>query len=208
MRREPVLVLILLVVAGAALAVQPQRPVEGEGSNFHLFAGIEHLKLDLDPRGSEEFVTAGLDPTVDTASAVLGVGWVFAAPLRLDLAVGACEAELDRPEVDGYVVRALADLHVALLENRLTAVEATATVGAFGLAYDGLPEAEFIGGYEAGFGLTARVAFLGPLGLEAGYRFMVGRFARTTIELPDEAAISVHPTTRSQVFRLLLHIDL
>ena len=69
-RRASWLVLILLMVAGTALAVQPRRPVEGRGSNFHLFAGVETLDLDLDPRGSEEFVAAGLDPTMDRASAV------------------------------------------------------------------------------------------------------------------------------------------
>jgi len=194
--------------AGAAGAAAPERPTAGHGSSFYLFAGAEALDLRLDPRGSAEFVAAGLDPHVARTSVLVGAGWAFARPLRLDLSVGGWEADIDRPDVDCIVARVVADLHVALAESRAAALEVMVSVGTPVLVYEGLPEEEDLIGVEGGFGLSGRVSVAGPVGLLVGYRWQTARFSRATLELPDGTEIRVHPTAQLETVRVVVTIDL
>jgi len=200
--------LVSLALVGSAEAVKPERPPEGKGSNFYLMAGTETLDYHLDPRGSDEFVEAGLDPTLKNAGAVIGLGWVFHHPLRLGFLAGGWQAQVDREGVDCYVGRALAELHLSVVEGDRVGLEASFSVGATTLGYEGLPDDEFIVGSETGLGLTGRLNFLGPLGLEVGYRWINGRYHPATIELSDEESLEVHPTASGHSFRFVINIDI
>ena len=198
----------LVLPVGALAGAQPARPGPDHGSNFYLLAGVESLDFDLDPRGAQEFVDAGLDPRVDESGLVLGVGWVFRRPLRLDLTVGGWRAVVDRLEVECGVARIVADLHLSIAESERVAVEGTFSVGAVAVIYQGLPDEEVLMGTLAGVGLTGRLAVSGRLGLGVGYQYQLGRFQPTTFEMPDDEVIRVHPTARMQVVRVAIYLDL
>jgi len=200
--------LVSLALVGSAEAVKPERPPEGKGSNFYLLIGSESLDYHLDPRGSDDFVAAGLDPTLSNAGAVIGLGWVFHKPLRLGFLAGGWQPEVDREGVDCYLGRALAELHLAMVESDLVGLEASFYVGAASIVYDGLPDEEVLIGSETGAGLTARLDLMGPLGLELGYRWINGRFQAATIELSDEESVYVHPTSKGHSFRVVINIDI
>ena len=213
------LALLALLVASSNPAIAggpPPRPGPGEGSNFTVHAGPEWVHLDLDPRGARALVAAGLDPRIDGTGLMLGVGWTFARPLRLDLSVGGVAGEVDRPGVGCGLARAVADLHLALVENRHAALEATASLGGLVLFYTEAMDGEGIPAGEVGLGLTARVAVAGPVSLAVGYRWQQALFARAELELAgggeeaEEVAgpVAVHPTARFHGIRLMLRIDL
>lgn len=199
------LVLLTCVLPAAA---GPPRPDPGDGSDFHVQAGVEWLDYRFDPRGADEFVTAGLDPRASDPQVFLGVGWVFARPLRLGLTVGGGRLDVDRPGADCSLGRAQADLHLALLEAGAFSVEATASLGAHAIVYSGLPDDEPLAGGEVGLGATVGLPLPGPLGLTATYRWQRVRFARTVVELDADAAIDVHPSATSHGVRVLMIWDL
>lgn len=203
--------LIEPALAGGA----PARPQPGEGSSFYVHAGPERVAFDLDPRGYQELVAAGLDPRVDGTAAMLGVGWIFARPLRLDLTVGGLAGEVDRAGVDCGLARAVADLHLALAESRHASLEATVSLGGLAVVYTGDMDGESILGGMAGLGLTGRVALAGPVSLEAGYRWEQTLFARTALKLgggagggDDDDEVAVHATGRSHGVRVMVRVDL
>ena len=198
----------LILPLGVSAGSQPARPDPDHGSNFYLLAGVEGLDLDLDPRGVQEFVDAGLDPRVEEGGPVLGVGWVFRRPLRLDLTAGAWRAVVDRPEVECNVARAGADLHLSVAESERVAVEGTFSAGAVGVIYQGLPDEKLLAGTFVGVGLTGRLAVSGRVGLGVGYQYQLGRFQPTTFEMPDDEVIRVQPTSRMQVVRVVVYVDL
>ncbi|MBD3220598.1 hypothetical protein GF314_05105 [bacterium] len=201
--------LACLTMPLAGLASLPARPGPDDGSNFHVFAGVEDVTYHLDPRGATAFTDAGLDPRGVDTMAMLGVGWVFHRPLRLDLVVGGGEVAVDREGVTPVLGRALAELHLVIVESRRLSLEASFSLGSHVLVYDGLPDEESIIGAEAGLGLTARAALLGPFGLTASYRQTRVRFERTSFEFgDDEPAILLHPTGRHHGLRVLLTWDL
>lgn len=200
--------LLSLALVGSAEAVKPERPPEGKGSNFYLLAGTEYLEYHLDPRGCDEFVAAGLDPTLNNAGAVFGLGWVFHHPLRLGFLIGGWQPEVDREGIDCYLGRAMAELHLAVVESNLVGLEASFYVGGSTIVYDGLPDEEVLVGSETGLGLTGRLDFVGPLGLEIGYRWFNGRYHSATLEMPDGESITVHPTASGQSFRFVINIDI
>ena len=193
---------VLPAVAG------PPRPGPGDGSNFHVHAGFEWLDYRLDPRGADDFVAAGLDPRAADPQVFLGVGWVFARPLRLGLSVGGGQLDVGRPGTDCALGRVQADLHLAVLEAGEFSVEATASLGAHAIVYSGLPDDEPLAGGEVGLGGTLGLPLPGPLGLTATYRWQRVRFGRTVVELDQSHAIDVHPTATSHGVRVLLTWDL
>ena len=198
---------LVMLLSEIAMA-QPARPDPDHGGNFYLLAGIESLDFDLDPRGSQDFVDAGLDPRVDRGGAVLGVGWVFRRPLRLDLTIGGSRAVVDRPEVECNVGRVAADLHLTLAESERAAIEGTFSVGAIAVVYRGLPTEEVLIGTLAGVGLTGRLAVFGRVSVGFGYQYQLGRFQPTTFEMPDDEVIRVQPTSRMQMVRVAVYLDL
>ena len=198
----------LVLPMGVSAGALPARPGPDHGSNFYLLAGVESLDFDLDPRGVQEFVDAGLDPRVDNGGPVLWVGWVFRRPLRLDLTFGGWRAVVDRPEVECNVVRAAADLHLSLAESERVALEGTFSVGAIAVVYRGLPDEEAFIGTSAGVGLTGRLAVFGRVGLGVGYQYQLGRFQPTTFEMGEDEVIRVQPTARMQVVRVAVYLDL
>lgn len=203
------LCLVGMVLSLSAFAVaQPARPGPDHGSNFYLVAGVESLDFDLDPRGVQEFVDAGLDPRVDEGGLVLGVGWVFRRPLRLDLTIGGWNAVVDRPEVECNVVQIVADLHLSIAESERVSLEGTFSVGATAVVYRELPTEEVFIGTATGIGLTGRLAVVGRVGLGIGYQYQLGRFEPTTFEMPDDEVIRVQPTARMQVVRVAVYLDL
>jgi hypothetical protein len=202
-------VMVALPAGPAVAATLAPRPQPGEGSDFTLHAGVDAMDFDLDPRGADALVAAGLDPRVAGGGLGLGVGWTFARPLRLDLTLGGIAGEVDREGVDCGLVRAVADLHVALAENRWAALEATVSLGGLVVVYTGAMDGEAIPGGEVGLGLTGRLGLPGALSLEAGYRWQHAMMANTTLELDgDGGRIAVHPTGRFHSVRVLLRLDL
>lgn len=196
---------LLTTLATAAL---PARPSPGSDRNFYLLAGVEAVSYDLDPRGAGEFVAAGLDITDTEPQVLIGIGWVFARPIRLDLVAGGGQASVSRPGVDVGLGRASADLHLSLLERRRLVLEGTASVGFHGLVYQGPGDEQLVPGSEVGLGATLRLDLPGPLGLHAAYRWQQARFQRTSIDLDDETAVDVHPTAAFHGVRVLLSWDL
>lgn len=195
-------------LASAATASLPARPSPGSDRNFYLVAGVEALSYSLDPRGATGFMAAGLDVTDTEPHALIGIGWVFARPIRLDLVAGGGPASVARPGVDVGLGRASADLHLSLLERRRLVVEGTVSVGFQGLVYRGLGDDQLVPGSEVGLGATLRLDLPGPLGLLTTYRWQQARFQRTSIELDDETAVDVHPTAAFHGVRVLLSWDL
>jgi len=195
-------------LASVATASLPARPSPGNDRNFYLVAGVEALSYSLDPRGAMEFMAAGLDVTDTEPQALIGIGWVFARPIRLDLVAGGGPASVDRPGVDIGLGRASADLHLSLFERRRLVVEGTVSVGFQGLVYQGLDDDKVVPGSEVGLGATLRLDLPGPLGLLTTYRWQQARFQRTSIELDDETTVDVHPTAAFHGVRVLLSWDL
>ncbi len=209
----------LLVGLGrpAAAGGAPARPAPGQGSDFTVHAGPEWVQLDLDPRGSESLVAAGLDPRIEGTGLMVGVGWTFARPLRLDLSLGGVAGEVDRPGVGCGLARAVAELHLALVENRRVALEATTSLGGLVLFYTEAMDGEGIPAGEVGLGLTARLAVVGPVSLAASYRWQQALFARAELDLAGGAVadgqdagdpVPVHATGRFHTVRVLVRIDL
>lgn len=196
---------LLVTVVAAAL---PPRPSPGSDRNFYLVAGVEALSYDLDRRGADEFMAAGLDITDTEPQVFIGIGWVFARPIRLDLVAGGGQVRVSRPGVDVGLGRASADLHLSLLERRRLVLEGTASVGFHGLVYQGLGDEQLVPGSEVGLGVTLRLDLPGPFGLHTTYRWQQARFQRTSIDLDAEAAVDVHPTAAFHGVRVLLSWDL
>ncbi len=200
--------LVCLTVPLVGLASLPARPGPDDRSNFHVFAGVEDVTYHFDPRGATRFIDAGLDPRKVDTQALLGVGWVFERPLRLDLIVGGGDVVIDRPGVTPVLGRVLAELHVAIAESRRLSLEASFSLGSHILVYDGLPGEKTIIGAEAGLGLTVRASLVGQFGLTASYRQARVRFERTSFEFSDEPPILLHPTGRQHGLRVLMTWDL
>jgi hypothetical protein len=209
MTRRLVAAAILVTWAGLAQAGMPARPSPGDGSNFYLSMGIESATFDLDPRGSTDFVAAGLDPRGDPQPQVfVGVGWVFARPLRLGLTAGGGEVEVDRPGIDCVIGRALITMHLSVAESRRAVLELDFSLGSHALVYSGLPDEEAIFGAETGLGVSGRLRLSGAIGVSCGYRYHLTRHERTTIDLSDDEQVSLHPTGRSYGWRVALIWDL
>jgi len=196
------------LLASVATAALPARPSPGTDRNFYLVAGVEALSYSLDPRGATGFMDAGLDVADTDPHALIGIGWVFARPIRLDLLAGGGAASVARPGVDVGVGRASADLHLSLFERRRLVIEGTVSVGFQGLVYQGLGDDQLVPGSEVGLGATLRLDLPGPLALLTTYRWQQARFQRTSIELDDETAVDVHPTAAFHGVRMLLSWDL
>jgi hypothetical protein len=201
-------VMLLACLGAAAAPASPPRPTEGKGSNFYLIAGAEYLDLDLDPRGSDEFVAAGLDVTVADPGFVLGVGWVFRRPVRLELNAAGWRGSVDREGVDCYVARVGAELDIAVLDGRLASLEATFSYSFLAVDYRGLADDETIPGSTIGLGATGRWRLVGPLGLGITYQYLLGRFTPKTFDLPDQESFRAQPTSRGQGIRLSVSLDL
>ncbi len=202
------LALALMLVATVVGAASPPRPTEDRGSNFYLLAGIEAMDLDLDPRGSDEFVEAGLVPRTEEPALIVGVGWVFRHPLRLDLTAGGWRAELDRPGANCTVARAAADLHLAVIAGAVGSLEATFSAAFMILNYDGSTGEEYVPGSSVGVGATGRLKLFGPLGLGASYQYQLGRYQPTTFQFDDGEPFRVHPTSRAHGVRATIYVDL
>jgi hypothetical protein len=204
--------LLLIALLGAATVppapASPPRPTEGKGNNFYLIGGVEYLEFDLDPRSSDEFVAAGLDPTVADPGFILGAGWAFARPLRLELNVSGWRGDIDREGVDCFLARIGAELGVALLDGRNAALEATFSYSFLSVVYDGLGDDAAILGSTIGLGGTGRWRLLGPLGLGVTYQYQLGRFQPKTFSLPDQEPFRVNPTSRAHGVRLSVYLDL
>ena len=200
--------LALLTAAPAADAASPPRPTPGHGSDFYLLVGVEGLDLDLDPRGSAAFEDAGLDPRVDEAGVIIGVGWTFRRPLRLDLTAGGWRATVDRPDARCTLARAAADLHLAVVEGSRGSLEATFSAAFLILNYEGTGRDEHLPGSSVGIGATGRIALFGPLGLGATYQYQLGRFQPKTFELEGEEPFRVQPTARLHGLRVTVYVDL
>jgi len=198
----------LLVMASPAWASLPPRPVGDEANNFYIFLGVDNLDYRLDLRGATGFAAAGLDVRTVEDQGMIGVGWVLARPVRLDLVAGGGIVDVDREGVDCSLGRASVDLHLAVAENRWLSVEGTLSMGVHALIYEGLVEDEAIPGLEVGVGSTVRLNLPGPLGLMTTYRWSQARFHRANIELDDETVLRVHPTAAFHSVRMLLTIDL
>jgi len=201
-------ILCLGVLGAAVLAGQPPRPEGDEDNNFYLLAGIANLDYRFDPRGADAFAAAGLDISEVDGQGFIGVGWVLASPVRVDLLAGGGTAEVPREGVDCGLGRAAAELHLALLETSWVALEASTLVGFHALILDGLEEDEAIAGIEVGLGGTARLPLVEPLSLMVSYHWSQARFERANIKLPDDEELRIHPTASFHGYRILLTIDL
>ncbi|MEZ4388595.1 MAG: hypothetical protein R3D98_13695 [Candidatus Krumholzibacteriia bacterium] len=206
--RLAVLTAIIGLVATVAAAAWPGRPGPDTGRNFYLLAGAESLDYRLDPRGADGFAAAGLDLERADGQGVLGVGWVFAYPVRLDLTLAGGQALVSRPGVDCAIVRIGADLHLAVYETRAVSCEGTLTLALHAIGYRGLPNDEFLPGGEVGLGATVRLGLVGPFGLMTTYRWEQTRFQRTNVELDDGSVLRVHPTAAFHSVRVVLTWDL
>lgn len=191
-----------------AQAASPPRPTEGHGNNFYLLAAVESLDLDIDPRGSEEFVAAGLVPRSDEVGVLVGVGWVFRRPLRLDLTAGGWRTAIDHPGATCSLARASAELHVAVVESGAASLEATVSAGWLILNYEGTGREEHVPGTCVGLGATGRLKLFGALGLGATYQYQLGKFQPKTFELEGQEPFRAQPTARMHGVRVTLHLDL
>lgn len=198
----------LLTAAPPASAASPPRPTPGHGSDFHLLVGVEGLDLDLDPRGVAAFEAAGLDPRVEEAGLIIGVGWTFRRPLRLGLTVGGWRAAIDRPDARCTLARVAADLHLAVLEGARGSLEATFSAAFLILNYEGTGRDEHLPGSCVGIGATGRLALFGPLGLGATYQYQLGRFQPKTFEVEGMEPFRVQPTARVHGVRVTVYVDL
>lgn len=193
-------------VAGAGSLFD--RPRDGRGSNFQLLFSLEAVDYDLDPRGAADFTAAGLDLEGARSQYMLGVGWAFARPVRLDMMLGGGIVDPSDPALDVGMARAVAAIHLALLETRWFALEGTASLGGQVLSYRGLPDDAFIPGGEVGLGGTLRARLFAGMGLALTYRWQQARFQRATIELSDETTVRVHPTAGFHTVRIAYIWDL
>jgi hypothetical protein len=193
---------------GALAGPLPPRPTAGHGSDFYLLAGVEAVELDLDPRGSADFVAAGLDLDATEPGLCLGVGWTFRRPLRLGLTATAWRVDVDRPDADAMLARAAAELHLAVLEGGAGSLEATVSAAFLIIDYALAGQDEHLPGSSVGVGATGRLRLLGPLGLGASYQFQLGRFEPKTFALDDGSSFRAHPTARLHGLRLTLYLDL
>lgn len=207
MRRSMIL-LALVALAAPLLAGQPPRPEGDEKNNFYILAGVELLDYRFDPREAEGFAAAGLDITEAQEQGLIGVGWVLASPVRLDLVAGGGTASVAREGVTVGLGRAAAELHLTLLETSWLALEVSTLVGAHALIFEGLEEDEAIGGAEVGLGGTVRLSLLEPLSLMASYHWSQARFQRANINVTADQELRVHPTASFHGYRILLAIDL
>lgn len=203
-----VLTILVFFLAASALAVPLGRPTPPDGGNIHVFFGVDLVDFDFDPRGDNDFVAAGLDPGHVLPQAMIGIGWMFARPLRLDLVAGGSEVDIDADDVTCTLGRFDAELHLTLFESRFTGLEASTSLGAVVLTYEGLPRKETITGVEVGIGATARFSLLDPFGLTVTYRYLSDRFERAGFELPGGKTIRMHPTGSAHSVRVLVHWDL
>lgn len=196
------------LLAAVATASPPARPGPGASRNFYLLGGVESLAYRLDPRGAVGFVDAGLDVVGTDPQVLVGVGWVFVRPVRLDLLAGGGQVEVARPGMDVGLGRAVAGLHLALIERRRLVLEGTLSVGFHGLVYQGAEDDKVVPGSEVGLGATLRLDLPGPFALHTAYRWQQARFQRTSIELDPETVVDVHPTATFHGVRVLLSWDL